>query len=99
MENICKNCVFYKSEHLYKYGECSKVLDSPSFEDIGLKLNPNRDVNNKDDYKKPSHVPDINSDIVLDRIIFHNGGHYDAISVGEYFSCIHFNVDDHSEQP
>jgi hypothetical protein len=90
----CKNCIHYKPNNGYKYGDCNKIT-AMSETEIGLKLNPERVFypNNgwKNDYNKPAYVLDENSSVYLDGIIWHNGGGYDTMSVGENFGCIHFD--------
>jgi hypothetical protein len=91
----CKNCIYYNSENGYKYGECKKIVQKTE-EKMGLKLNPDRIYDEKSkrwrdgDYVKPAYIPDPNSNIYLDDIIWESGTYCDAPLVGEHFGCIHF---------
>lgn len=94
IKKICKNCKFYESSLGYKYGDCNKVAEMTEA-DLGLKGNPDRIYDpvtgwRNGDYIKPSYILDESSNVYLDTIIWHCGGNYDSMSVGENFGCIHF---------
>ena len=95
MDKVCKNCQFYKANLGFKYGDCEKVFALRG-EQLGLKENPDRVfdrekqewINNS--YILPVYLLDETSTVNLNTIIWHDGGSYDAMSVGENFGCIHF---------
>jgi hypothetical protein len=41
MDNLCKNCQFYKADLGYKYGDCERIVELSQTE-LGLKNNPER---------------------------------------------------------
>ncbi len=95
MIGTCKNCIFYRSDNGYRFGECDQ-MKTRTDEEIGLMPNPDKKIDEatgrcKDgDYIKPWTIPNPNSTIVIDKMILFNGGGYDEFNVGEDFGCIHF---------
>lgn len=93
----CKNCIFYKSDEGYKFGDCSQMEERTN-EEIGMMDNPDRiwDATNKKwrvgDYSKPSSIPNPNSTAKVDKMILFSGGGYDSFCVGEDFGCILFKA-------